>query len=45
MLTLILIIAALILSGLSLFKSQGKSELAWACVCLSLALLLPLAGR
>lgn len=39
---LVLIIAALVLSGLSLFKSQGKSELAWACLCLSLALLLPL---
>lgn len=41
-LNLFLIIAALILSGLAVFRSQGKSELAWACVCLALALLLPL---
>lgn len=39
---LLLIIAALILSGLAVFKSKGTSELAWAGVCLSLALLLPL---
>lgn len=41
-LNLFLIIAALILSGLAVFRSRGTNELAWAGVCLSLALLLPL---
>lgn len=42
-LNLLLILAALILSLLSVFRpSQDRREVAWACVCLSLALAVPL---
>lgn len=42
-LNLLLILAALILSLVAVFKpSQDRREVAWACLCLSLALAVPL---
>ncbi|MCR4374159.1 MAG: hypothetical protein NUW22_04860 [Acidobacteria bacterium] len=40
----VLIIAAMALSFVEVFKSKGTSALAWACLCLSVALLLPRIG-
>jgi len=42
--TLVLIVAAVVLAGLAVFRSRGTSETAWACLCLSVALLLPRLG-
>ncbi len=41
-LTSLLIIAATALSFVAVLQSQGKSVLAWACFCLSLAACWPL---
>lgn len=42
--TLVLIISAMALSVVEVFKSKGTSALAWAVLCLSVALLLPHVG-
>lgn len=41
--TTLLIVAASVLSAYALVESRGRSALAWACFCLSLAFFLPIA--